>query len=257
MIIKNLFFLFFIFITSLHGEQAEIKSCLCHWNDLDVIDQGNSQRRNFIEGHTLDLGYLEIHATTLYPNQTPHPGHSHSADEEMLIVKDGKVAVTINGETSILEKNSIAVFLPGDKHSVANIGHSNATYYVFRYNTKTGRDDTRGKNAGGSFISDWKALEYDASDIGGRRQNFDRATTMFKRFEFHTSTLHAGLTNHQAHTHRAEEMVLVLKGKVEMLIGEKYLIAEAGDLYFIEANILHSLRNVGDESTEYFAFQWQ
>ncbi len=255
---KKLILLLSIFVaTALNAELDEIKACLCHWNELEVIDQGKSERRNLLEGRTLDLGYLEIHATTLLPGYKSHPAHSHDKDEEMIIVKEGKLAVTINDETTIIGPNSIAVLMPGDSHGVANAGEGNVTYYVFRYNTKAPQDDVRAVTAGGSFISDWEKLEYEKSDIGGRRQNFDRATAMFKRFEFHTSTLNAGLTNHKAHTHRAEEMVIVLKGKVEMLIGDEYMVAEKGDVYFIEADIVHSLKNLGDETTEYFAFQWQ
>jgi (S)-ureidoglycine aminohydrolase len=73
----------------------------------------------------------------------------------------------------------------------------------------------------------------------------------------HVSTVRAGLTNHAAHTHPAEEFVLMMKGDVEMQIGESHPGASTGDVIFLESMIPHALNNTGTGTTEYFAFQWE
>jgi (S)-ureidoglycine aminohydrolase len=73
----------------------------------------------------------------------------------------------------------------------------------------------------------------------------------------HASVLNAGLTNHAAHSHRAEEVVVMLRGDVRMLIGDTHQGASAGDIYFLGSQIPHSLDNIGKGPAEYFAFQWQ
>lgn len=118
-------------------------------------------------------------------------------------------------------------------------------------------DIERGQNAGGSFMVDWNDVVMEETATGGRRQNFDRATAMFERFEMHVSTLKENLTNHAAHTHQAEEFVLIIKSEVEMLVGESDHKASTGDLIFLASMIPHALNNIGTGQTEYFAFQWQ
>lgn len=238
---------------------AQVDSLLSnvyHWNSLEVEKKETSERRQILEGSTTDLEYLEIHATTLLPRKAPHSSHSHE-DEEMIIVKEGRLSVTIGSETRVLGPGSIAVAMSGDEHGWQNAVDTPATYYVFRYRSKTPKNVERSKEAGGSFMVDWEDLEFKPSDIGGRRQNFDRATSMFERFEMHTSTLNEALTNHKKHTHRAEEFVLILKGEVEMPVGESNFKAARGDLIFLASGIPHALNNIGKGQAEYFAFQWQ
>jgi (S)-ureidoglycine aminohydrolase len=146
--------------------------------------------------------------------------------------------------------------MSGDEHGWENAGDTPVTYYVFRYRSKA-LNVKRGRIAGDSFMVDWDDIEFKKSDIGGRRQNFDRATSMYERFEMHVSTLNEGLTNHQVHKHRAEEFVLILRGEVEMPVGDSTFKASRGDLIFLASQMPHALNNTGNGQTEYFAFQWQ
>lgn len=73
----------------------------------------------------------------------------------------------------------------------------------------------------------------------------------------HTTALNADSISHAPHTHIQEEIILVLRGNVEMHIDGKYFKGTVGDLYFISANVPHALKNIGKEQCEYFAFQWR
>lgn len=254
---KSIILLFAVFCTSAMAQVDSLESNVYRWNNLQVEKSGTRERRQILEGNTTDLEYLEIHATTVAPQQSPHASHSHDDSEELVIVKEGKLKVTIKGESQILGSGSIAIALPGDQHGLENAGDTPVTYYVFRYRSKSPVNVERGKQAGGSFMVNWNDVVMQKSEIGGRRQNFDRATAMFDRFEMHVSTLNAALTNHQTHTHRAEEFVLIIKGEVEMQIDDSWHKASAGDVIFLASEIPHALRNIGSEQTEYFAFQWK
>ena len=250
-------FVVLLFPVGLIAQTDSLQSNVYRWQDLQVENSATRERRPILKGSTTDLEYLEIHATTVAPKQSLHAGHSHDDSEELIIVKEGMLKVTINDKSQVLRPGSIAIAMPRDQHGLENAGDTPVTYYVFRYRSKSPVNIERTKNSGGSFMVNWDDVAFQKSEIGGRRQHFDRATSMFERFEMHVSTLHAGLTNHQTHTHRAEEFVLIIKGEVEMQIGETFQKASAGDLIFLASEIPHSLRNIGREQTEYFAFQWQ
>jgi len=78
---------------------------------------------------------------------------------------------------------------------------------------------------------------------------------MFERLEIHVTTLNGGLTNHEAHTHRVEELVLLLEGEVEMLLGEEWRRVSDGDLVFVASDVPHSPRNLEESPAVYFAIQ--
>jgi uncharacterized cupin superfamily protein len=78
---------------------------------------------------------------------------------------------------------------------------------------------------------------------------------MFKRFEAHYSSVREGLRNHATHTHRAEEIMMLTKGTVEMLIGGQRPRATSSDIVFLASQIPHSLGNKGKGPTQYLVIQ--
>jgi len=80
---------------------------------------------------------------------------------------------------------------------------------------------------------------------------------MSKRFEMHVTTLNVGIKSHEPHTHRAEEIVLMINGNTEMEIGNGLYKGTDGDLYFLGSNIPHAIKNIGTEPCMYFAIQWE
>ena len=45
--------------------------------------------------------------------------------------------------------------------------------------------------------------------------------------------------SHAAHTHSAEEIILIIDNKTEMQIGDKFYKGDTGDIYYIGSNISH------------------
>jgi (S)-ureidoglycine aminohydrolase len=228
-----------------------------NWSNLPVIKEESRDRKQLIDGSTIDLTSLEIHTSTLEPGKAPHASHSHADEEELIIVKEGKLRATIKDQTKILGTGSVALAIPGEEHGFFNGGDTKTTYYILIFKSKLPLNDERGKKAGGSFMIDWNDMTMVVSEKGGRRNTFDRATSMFNRFEMHVTTLNKGLVSHAPHQHKAEEIIILIKGKAEMQIGDIFTKMEPGDLVFLESQVLHALKNVGDEPCEYFAFQWQ
>lgn len=178
-------------------------------------------------------------------------------EEHLLIVKSGTIEISFHDSTYIIPAGSIALLLPGEKYKVNNRGSSVADYYLMKYRSKLPPDPERGKNAGGSFVKDFDKIPFNLHDRGGVRNYFNRATAMSKRFEMHVTVLNAGLKSHEPHTHRAAEIILMIEGNTEMQIGQNFFKAKGGDLYFVESNLLHGIRNEGTTAAIYFAFQFE
>lgn len=79
---------------------------------------------------------FESHVTTLDAGQVPHAPHRHP-DEEIVIVKEGTIEVTINGKSQRAGEGSMFLFASNDMHGMKNVGSGRATYYVLRVVTAT------------------------------------------------------------------------------------------------------------------------
>jgi len=250
-----------LFITNAFAATAQkndsVLSGVYYWNKLEPVKEDTRVRRQVLEGKTFALEYFEIHASTLEPGKAPHPPHTHADQEELMIVKEGQVKITIAGKSKILGPGSIAFAMPGDEHGIENAGKTQATYYILKFKGKLPMNIDRAKQAGGSFMLDWNDLKTSNTGKGYRRDFFNRATSQLAQFEMHTTALNADSVSHAPHTHVQEEIIMILRGNVEMFIDDKLYKGAAGDLYFLSANVPHALKNIGKEQCEYFAFQWR
>jgi (S)-ureidoglycine aminohydrolase len=253
-----LFFLAFVSTgVSLAAQNKPVASDVYRFGDLKIEKEETHDRRQFLEGSTRDLELLEIHTSTVPVGKASHAPLKHDDFEELIIVKEGKVKVTINNQTKVLGPGSVALAIPGEEHGFENGGDMPATYYVLKYRSKQPINIERGKKAGGSFMIEWNDLVAKEHAKGSRRDFFEKPTSMTDRYEMHVTMLKEGVNSHDPHTHRAEEIVLIIHGDVSMQIGQEHKKASAGDLIFLGSEVLHALTNTGKGSCEYFAFQWQ
>ena len=241
---------------SLAQKTDSIGPVVYHWNDLKPIKEDTRVRRQVLEGSTTSLSNFEVHASTLEPGKAPHPPHTHDDQEELMIVKEGTVKITIGGVSKNLGAGSIAFAMPHDEHGIENAGNTQASYYILKYKGRQPNLD-RGKQAGGSFMIDWSDLKTNNTGKGYRRDFFNRATSQTAQFEMHTTALNADSISHPPHTHVQEEIILILRGNVEMFIDGNYYKGSAGDIFFLPSMIRHNLKNIGKDQCEYFAFQWR
>ena len=248
-----------IYLNGIHvGEGLpKIKSGLYRWEDQEVEQGELKEKRTFFEGSSPHFEYLKIHASTQYPHAKASSPHANEDFEECIIVKEGQMKITIEGESKILGPEGVILLMPRQMHSIENIGKEKLTYYVMKYRARKEMDLSRGMEAGGSLMLHRDSLEFRKSSRGGGRPYFDRPTAMCNRFEMHVTQLDNKGPSHKPHAHDETEIILVISGDTEMMIdGEKYA-ASAGDFYFMESQSLHGVSNSSDKTCSYFAFKWK
>jgi quercetin dioxygenase-like cupin family protein len=70
--------------------------------------------------------------TTLNAGETPHPPHKHP-DEELIIIKEGVIEATVNGQTKRVGPGSALFMASNQLHGVRNAGQTEAAYHVIRW----------------------------------------------------------------------------------------------------------------------------
>jgi len=228
-----------------------------HWDSLVTTVEESRARKQVMEGSTTSLVHFEVHATSIQPGKAPHPPHTHADEEELIIVKEGQVKITINGVSNTLGPGSVAYAIPLEEHGIVNTGNTQATYYILKYKSRLPMELERAKKNGGSFMINWDTVTVKKTDKGQRREFVNKPTSQLLKFEMHTTALNEGLDSHAPHTHKEEEIILILKGNVIMHVGDKTYSAGPGDIVFLPSMILHNLVNTGKGQCEYFAFQWR
>jgi quercetin dioxygenase-like cupin family protein len=107
-----------------------IPSSFFNYPDLRVRVSGANKSRAFFDGKLHDGFNMELHETELAPGGSPHPdGHSHT-HEEMILIREGTLEVSIAGKVQKLGPGSVAFVASKQHHSWKNIGTSNAVYFV-------------------------------------------------------------------------------------------------------------------------------
>ena len=235
---------------------APVKAGVFPWAAVRAVDVGHGRvERVILVGSTLDLDSLEVRAVTFPATAGPDTCSAQDSLETFMMVKEGKLWVTVNGVSRALSAGSVALALPGDRITKSNIGGTPATYSLFTYRSKAPMDLNRGKQAGGSFMVDFDEQSEKQTGSGVQRPMLNRPTAMFKRFESHWSSVNEGLRNHQTHTHRADEFMMMTRGNVALLIGTTEPPATASDVVFLGSMIPHSLASKGPGPAQYLVIQ--
>jgi len=110
-------------------------SSVFDWAKLETKATKTGERREVCDRPTSTLANYECHITTLKAGEAPHGSHHHP-DEEIVLVKEGQLDVTIKGHTQRVGPGSIVIITSGDEHGWKNTGDTAATYYVMRLKTE-------------------------------------------------------------------------------------------------------------------------
>jgi len=90
---------------------------------------GENKSRAVMKGETHSGFQIELHMTELGPGQAPHGPHKH-VHEELLMLKDGSLDVTISGQTTHVTAGSIVYVASNEMHGWRNPGTDRAQYFV-------------------------------------------------------------------------------------------------------------------------------
>jgi len=245
-----------IIASSLKAQTDSLSSGVYNLDSIQAKNIAGSQAKRRVQGSTTDLATLSYHHSVLAPGKTNHPPRAIEDREELIIVKDGQLKIHINDSSKTLGPGSIALIVAGDKQSFENTSAKPVTYFVVGFKAKAPVDISRGKVSGGSLLKDWNEMTVKKTNKGESRSVFDRPSSMFPRFEVHVTALNAGEESHAPHTHRAEEIMLLMKGRVTINIASVHYKAVAGDLILVRPDVPHNLKNTEDEQCWYYAIKW-
>lgn len=239
-------------ITCAQAQMEPLPSASYSW-DSTTTGRKHGDVKKIFSGSGAILSAHAITGVTLLQNE-PYILYEGTQLERFIIIKNGPVKVKMGDSSAILDRGSVLCVMPYDR---AVIIAQAATAQVYEMSYAAPQPNTeRAKAAGGSFWLDWTNIVFKPHDKGGVRQFFDRKTVMLNRFDIHVTTMNPGLKSHDPHTHKNEEIILMLQGNAEMQIGTEKQKANAGDVVFLGSNVLHNLTNIGTVPAIYYAIQW-
>ncbi len=235
-------------IDSLHAAEYKL-------SNAKVQKVGILEKRLVASGSTLDVKQFDVYVNTLPAGKAFTSTNADSKFEQLIVVKSGTIKLTVGDSSKTVGPGSLALVLAGDKMTFENNTAGPVSWYAMNYQTKM-EDIKRGHDAGPSFIKDWNALRVGKSAKGETRNVYDRPTTMFERFDVHATVLNNGFNSHDPHTHRAEELILMIDGECQFQIGQEKFMAQNGDAVLMGSKVLHAAQNIGSKPCGYYAIQW-
>ena len=114
---------------SASAQTLALPSKIFRFEDLAVRSSGQNRMRAVLEGATHAGVPIELHITELAPGEAPHPPHHH-VHEEMILMLEGTVEVTILDHHATLGPGSSAFVASNEQHGWRNVGNSAARYFV-------------------------------------------------------------------------------------------------------------------------------
>ena len=99
------------------------------FDDLPIRTNGLNKTRAVLDGSTHGGYPVGMHITELAPGLAPHPPHHH-AHEEMIMIREGTLEVTISGTSKKLGPGSVAYVASNEEHGWQNVGTTRAQYFV-------------------------------------------------------------------------------------------------------------------------------
>jgi quercetin dioxygenase-like cupin family protein len=111
------------------AQTSALPSKTFRFEDLAVRSSGPNRMRAVLEGTTHAGVPIELHITELAPGEAPHPPHHH-VHEEMVLILEGTIEVTIQDHSDTLGRGSVAFVASNEQHGWRNVGNSAARYFV-------------------------------------------------------------------------------------------------------------------------------
>lgn len=170
-----------------------------------------------------------------------HLDQTHDV-EELVVVTDGRLEVTINDQKGIMTTGGVAVILPGDRHSIENADDNPVSYFLITYASKEEAGANQIDSAGDSEILKFDSVGTNA-DYGRRYGYPERATVMCPHLQLARFALNTGSTQ-SAEATIATTMLLVSSGMLTLQSGHSSTGMQSGDVaivtsgqhYLVKAN---------------------
>ena len=108
---------------------SALKSEFYPFESLPVRGSGSSRSRAVLRGKNRKGLTFEAHHTELAPGSAPHPPHHH-VHEEIIVVREGLMEVTILDKTMKLGPGGMAYVASNEEHGWRNVSDKQAHYLV-------------------------------------------------------------------------------------------------------------------------------
>lgn len=102
------------------------------FEDLPVKATGDNKTRQVVDAHTYTGYHFDLHETELGIGMAPHPPHHHEY-EEMVMMHEGILEVTINGKVTRIGPGSVAYVASNEEHGWKNVGSTPCSYFVMAF----------------------------------------------------------------------------------------------------------------------------
>jgi quercetin dioxygenase-like cupin family protein len=90
---------------------------------------GTTKNRPVFNGVTARGQHITMHISELAPGEAPHPP-ARQPHEEVIVIREGTLEVTLNGQTSRLGPGSVIFSAFNDLNGWKNVGTTPVQYYV-------------------------------------------------------------------------------------------------------------------------------
>lgn len=238
-----------------------IGSTFVDWESLSFRPSPVGLYCPILDDPTPALEKLEIHVTRLRPGMSSHSPHRHPW-EEILLLKEGRLDVSINGTLQRAGPGSLIFLASNDAHNVTNVGESLATYYVVNF--VTGRVRTVGDRPASewappadlrSCVIDCDHLPASKTEIGYHANVLDSPTLTFMRFDSHLTTLGPGKSTAPRNRDPGDELFVVKSGTLEVTLNAVTRVLGAGSFYYVAPNDERTMKNTGSVPCTYQVFR--
>lgn len=227
------------------------------WDALTARTTAVGEFRAVFDNPTPTLEKLEVHVTTLLPGKSSHPVHQHPW-EEMLLIKEGDVEVSINGQKHRAGPGYLIFFASHDPHNLQNVGDKPATYYVINFCTDlvhTVPDQPAAEQAVPgklpSSVIDCDSLPPTATQTGSSVRIFNSPTLTFLTLESHITTLNAGQSTHADIVDPGDELFVLKAGRLEATVNGVTCRLKEGAIFYCAPNDKRTFRNIGTNAASY------
>ncbi|RIV17307.1 cupin domain-containing protein [Fibrisoma montanum] len=220
------------------------------WDKAPVLRKAAGyEERTLLEGETHGFSNVTVQAITLGANHPAQP--DQQLDEEaILVVKEGRLTVTLGQEQRELGPGRIVLVMPGDFFKLENKTPQPLTYYQIRLTSNEVPDLDLYRLMGQSV---WVDAPKPVSTSAERGDDvlFEGPTLMAKRMRLAVTVLGPGESSHPAHTHPETELLIVLDKVVTPRIDGVAQPARQGDVVFLASGVGHTVQNRGAVACRY------
>jgi len=227
------------------------------WDSLTVRSTPIGQSRSVFSNPTPTLDKLEVHITTLRPGMLSHAVHHHPW-EEIILIKDGNVDVSINGQKHHAGPGYMLFYASHDPHNLQNVGDTPATYYVINFCTdlvQTVPDKSAAEQAVPgklpSSIIDCNSLPATTTPTGSTVNILNSPTLTFLNLSSHITTLNAGQSTRADMVDPGDELFVIKSGQLEATVNGVTCRLKEGSLFYCAPNDKRTFKNIGPTPASY------